>query len=52
MFLLHLEKKANKGNDDDDKVVVTKLHSDIPSRLMIAYIAQVIYQNQNNGGKE
>jgi len=36
------EKKEEKKDDDDGKVVATKLDSDTPSRLMLAYVAQVL----------
>ena len=35
------EKKEEKKDDDDAKVCATKLDTDTPSRLMLAYIAQV-----------
>jgi len=34
------KKKEEKKDDKDDKVVATKLDSDTPSRLMLAYVAQ------------
>jgi len=36
------EKKEEKKDDDDAKVCATKLDTDTPSRLMLAYIAQVV----------
>jgi len=36
------EKKESK--DDDDAVVATKLTDDTPSRLMLAYVAQVVFR--------
>lgn len=35
------KEKEEKKEKDDDKVVATKLDYDTPSRLMLAYVAQV-----------
>ena len=39
--VLSQEEKKEDKKEDDDKVCATKLDSDTPSRLMLAYIAQV-----------
>lgn len=38
------KKEEKKDDGDDDKVVATQLTEDNPSRLMLAYVAQVVFR--------